>query len=245
MKVIAYIRVSTPDQSDAYGPARQREDITAWAKRNGHRIVDEVIEDISGKIPPFERGIWVELVSRCCQGEAAGIVVADLSRLTRDQVRLELTIEQMASCDAMLFSTSGEEQSLLDDPDHPQRKLIRTILGAVNEYDRSMIIQRVQAGRRIKKAAGGYAGGQPPFGYRGGDRSKELVRDEREHSVLRRMLTLHDAGMSTRAIAEELNTTGLFNRKGGRWASASVARLIRREYAATATTTSGVAGFAG
>jgi DNA invertase Pin-like site-specific DNA recombinase len=135
----------------------------------------------------------------------------------------------MASCAARLFSTIGEEQAMLDNPDDPQRKLIRTIMAAINEYDRAMIVQRVQAGRRIKKANGGYAGGQPPFGYRGGDGSKELVPDECEYAVLARMLQLDAEGQSTRAIAHVLNSEGLFNRAGGRWMSASVARLIRRE----------------
>ena len=229
MKVIAYVRTSTKDQLSAYGPARQREAIAAWAKQHKHRVIGEVVEDVSGTVAPFERQAWIDIVRRCCAGEAAGVVVSDLSRLSRDQVRLELTLEQMAACEAKLFSTSGEEQAMLDDPDDPQRKLIRTILAAVNEYDRAQIVSRVQAGRRIKKAAGGYAGGQPRFGFRGGDGSKELVPDEREQAVLRRMVELSRSGLSTRAVADELNQAQLLNRKGGRWASASVARLIKRE----------------
>lgn len=232
MKVIAYLRTSTKDQLAAYGPARQREAITAWAKQHGHRIAAEVVEDVSGTVAPFEREAWIDVVARCCDGEAGGVVVSDLSRLSRDQVRLELTIEQMASCEAKLFSTSGEEQSMLDNPDDPQRKLIRTIIAAINEYDRAMIVQRVQAGRRIKKANGGYAGGQPPYGYRGGDSSKELVPDEREQAVVRRLLALHRENLSTHKIAAVLNGEGLTNRKGGAWASASVARIVKRETAA-------------
>lgn len=95
-----------------------------------------------------------------------------------------------------------------------------------------MIVARVQAGRRIKKANGGYAGGQPPFGYRGGDGSKELVPDEREQAVLARMLQLHGDGLATRAIAEALTPPGRSTAKSGKWASASVARLIKRESAA-------------
>lgn len=116
--------------------------------------------------------------------------------------------------------------------DDPQRNLIRTIIAAINEYDRSLIVARVQAGRRIKKAAGGYAGGQPPFGYRGGDGSRELVADEREQVVLARMRRLHEGGMTAGAIADVLNDAALFNRKGGRWTSTSVAQLLRREKAA-------------
>lgn len=234
VKVISYIRVSTRDQLDAFGPERQREGIAAWAKRNKHRIIAEVIEDVSGTVAPFERDGWIGAVTRCCDGEAGGVVVFDLSRLSRDQVRLELTIEELARCEARLFSASGEEQSMLDNPDDPQRKLIRTIIGAVNEYDRSQIRARLQAGRRIKKAAGGYAGGQPPFGWRGGDGGKELVPHDDEQDVLARILQLHRAGESTRAIAEVLNAEGLLNRRGGWWYSASVARLIRRELSASA-----------
>ncbi|MCZ9629557.1 recombinase family protein [Rhodococcus sp. BH5] len=160
------MRTSTRDQLAAYGPARQCEAITDWAKRNRHRIVAEVVEDVSGTVAPSGREAWVDVVTRVCGGEADGVAVSDLSRLTRDQVHLELTIDEMSACGARLFSTSGEDQSMLDDPDDPQRKLIRTIIAAINEYDRSMIVQRMQAGRRIKKASGGYAGGQPPFGYR-------------------------------------------------------------------------------
>lgn len=232
MKVISYVRVSTRDQLDAFGPERQREGIAAWAKRHKHRIIAEVVEDVSGTVAPFERDGWTDAVDRCCAGEAGGVVVFDLSRLSRDQVRLELTIEELARCDAKLFSASGEEQSMLDNPDDPQRKLIRTIIGAVNEYDRAQIKARLQAGRRIKKAAGGYAGGQPPFGWRGGDSGKELVPNDDEQEVLGRMMQLHDVGQSTRAIADTLNSEGLLNRKGGWWHSASVARLIRREVSA-------------
>lgn len=230
MKVIAYIRTSTKDQLAAYGPERQREAITAWAAAGRHRVIDEVIEDVSGTVAPCNRPGWRGLVDRCCAGEAGGAVVSDLSRLTRDQVHLELEIERMTDCAVRLCSVSGEEQSLLDDPDDPQRKLIRTIIAAINAYDRSMIVLRMQAGRRIKKTSGGYAGGQPPFGYRGGDGSAELVPHEREQTVLARMRQLHDdSGMTAAEVADVLNDAELFNRKGGRWSSTSVARLLRRE----------------
>lgn len=229
MKVIAYIRTSTKDQLAAYGPERQREAITAWAGAGRHRVIDEVIEDISGTVAPCNRRGWRGLVDRCCAGEAGGAVVADLSRLTRDQVHLELEIERMTDCAVRLCSVNGEEQSLLDDPDDPQRKLIRTIIAAINAYDRSMIVLRMQAGRRIKKTSGGYAGGQPPFGYAG--RDGELVPDEREQAVLDRMRQLRDGGMTAVAIADVLNDAELFNRKGGAWSSTTVARLLRREQA--------------
>ena len=53
--------------------------------------------------------------------------------------------------------------------------------------------------------------------------------DEREQQVLDRARQLHEDGMTAGAIADVLNDAALFNRKGGRWSSTSVARLLRRD----------------
>lgn len=226
MRTVAYIRVSTRDQLDAFGPDRQREAIAAWAKRDGHRIAAEVVEDVSGTVAPFERAGWLEAVQRCGETKSAGIVVADLSRLSRDQVKLELTIQGMPP-EVALFSTAGEEQRVLDDPNDPQRKLIRTLLAAVNEYDRSMLNSRMQAGRRIKRARGGYAGGQPPYGFTGGGKGMVVVPNPDEMPTRERILALHRQRCSTREIAAELNGAGILNRRGRPWASASIARIVK------------------
>ncbi|MFC8936155.1 MULTISPECIES: recombinase family protein [Rhodococcus] len=42
------------------------------------------------------------------------------------------------------------------------------------------------------------------------------------------MRSLRADGLATRAIADAVNDEGLTTRKGGRWSSASVARLLRR-----------------
>jgi DNA invertase Pin-like site-specific DNA recombinase len=116
---------------------------------------------------------------------------------------------------------------MLDDPTDPQRKLIRTIVGAVNDCNRSMVVTRMQAGRRLKKAAGGYAGGQPPYGYRGGVSTKELAPDPHEQQVLARMRDLAGARHSTRTIAKTINDEGLRTRRRGAWSSPMVSKYVR------------------
>jgi DNA invertase Pin-like site-specific DNA recombinase len=65
-----------------------------------------------------------------------------------------------------VFSTSaGEAAYLEDDPGDPARKVIRQVLGAVAEYERSMIALRLRSGRAGKAQAGGFAYGAPPYGY--------------------------------------------------------------------------------
>ena len=53
-----------------------------------------------------------------------------------------------------VYSALGSEQNLRDDPDDPGRKMLRQILGAVNEYERSIIVLRLRKGRAAKAALG-------------------------------------------------------------------------------------------
>jgi DNA invertase Pin-like site-specific DNA recombinase len=101
------------------------------------------------------------------------------------------------------------------------------VLGAVNEYERSMIVLRMKSGRKIKAAKGGYAGyGSPEFGKRSVD--KELVTDDREAAVTARMRELRSAGKSYREIADTLNAEGLEAKRGGEWHSMTVSRVLSR-----------------
>lgn len=68
-----------------------------------------------------------------------GIFVYRLARLARDLVLQEQLLAEVSRAGGQVFSTSGAEQHyLVDDSDAPSRRLIRQILGAVSEYERSM-----------------------------------------------------------------------------------------------------------
>ena len=61
----------------------------------------------------------------------------------------EQLIAEVRQMQGHLFSTSAAEQEFItDDQADPSRKMIRRILGAVNEYERDMIALRLRSGRR-------------------------------------------------------------------------------------------------
>jgi DNA invertase Pin-like site-specific DNA recombinase len=95
------------------------------------------------------------------------------------------------------------------------RTALRQVQGVINELDRNMIRKRLRDGRRVKRERGGYVGGRPPYGYRA--EGGELVEDEGEQQVIRRIRDLADSGFSTRAIADVLNAEGETLKSGGRW----------------------------
>ena len=156
-------------------------------------------------------------------GRAQGVVVYRLDRLARDLVLEEQLLAEIHRAGGQVFSTSdAEQQYLADDPDDPSRRLIRQVLGAVNEYERSMISLRLRSGRKRKAELGGYAYGSPGFGTKAVGR--ELIADKAEQQTLARMRTLRESGASLRQIASVLTDEGHHPRRSSRWHPATVQR---------------------
>ncbi|MBF6131604.1 recombinase family protein [Nocardia otitidiscaviarum] len=227
MRLVGYVRTSTKRQRDAYGPTVQKGAIRKWAKENGHRIVAWKQDSITGTSEFKDRAGWVEAEALVKAGKVEGIVVPRLDRLARDVIVQETLIRATADRGGQVFSAVPEENALLTgDPKEPTRKLVRTILGALAEYDRDMVVLRLEAARHAKASAGGYAHGALRYGYR--SKGGELVPVPAEQRALARMQALRDQGCSTRAIAKTLAAEGFPTKRGGQWSSPTVSRILSR-----------------
>lgn len=226
MNVIGYIRVSTDRQLDGQGLDVQEASIRAWVRDHGHRLVKIYIEEgVSGKLD--QRPALADALRALRDRRAAGMVVPKLDRLARDLVVQEQLVAEIRRMGAEPFSAAaGEAEYLKDDPDDPSRKLIRQVLGAVNEYERSMIALRLRSGRAQKARNGGYAYGAPPFGTQA--HGKALVPDDTEQAAVARIVDLDDAGASLRQICATLTAEGHRPRRSERWHPNAVARIVAR-----------------
>lgn len=227
MKVVAYLRVSTDKQAEeGLGLDVQEQAIRRWAKSEGHRVVllcrDAGVSGSSGLDSRRELPDALEMLHG--QG-AQGLVVYRLDRLARDLVLQEQLLMEVRRAGAEVFSTSPSEQDYLkDDPDDPSRRLIRQVLGAINEYERGMIRLRLRRGQQRKAEKGGYAGGRPPYGYRADGRALVPIPDEQ--AIIRQARELRDIGLSYREIAERLTSDSSYPRSGGVWHPTMVARMV-------------------
>lgn len=229
-RVVAYLRVSTDRQAEeGHGLDVQRQAITKWAKAQGYRVIDFMADEgISGSNGIDTRVALADALDCVRRREADGVVVYRLDRLARDLIVQETLLAEVRKLGGEVFSTSAAETGYLsDDPDDPSRTLIRQVLGAVSQYERSMISLRLRAGRRRKAEKGGYAFGSPPLGKRAEDGN--LVEDEQELACLDRMAALRAEGASIRSIAETLTAEGWPTKRGGaQWHPTTVARALRR-----------------
>lgn len=223
MKAIGYIRVSTVEQAEnGNGLAAQENAIFEYCARQGLEVV-EVYRDegTSGASGEAVRPGLASLLAALENGEAEALVVAKLDRLARDLILQETIVSRLAKKGVSVVSVS--EPELMGDP---TRDMIRQILGAVSQYERALIKSRLRAGKAVKKAAGGYIGGRPAFGWKVED--GRLVHDSDEQRIIHRIKALQAEGFSLNGMAKRLNDEGYPSKMGTAWSATTVRRVIRR-----------------
>lgn len=136
---IAYVRVSTVEQNEG----RQLEglkkyDIDKW-----------FIEKVSGK--DTNRPKLKELLDYAREGDT--VFVWDFSRLARSTKDLLDLVEQFKNNKVHLRSI---KENL--DTSTPTGKLMLTMIGAINEFERANLLERQREGIALAKASGKYKG---------------------------------------------------------------------------------------
>jgi DNA invertase Pin-like site-specific DNA recombinase len=225
-RLIGYIRVSSENQIEGAGLEVQRRALRQYAKRAGHRLVRiEADEGVSGSKGFEDRPGLAQALDAIKEKRADGLLIYSLHRLARKLDVQEATLAYVWKAEGRVFSVDMGE-IVKDDPDEPMRTAMRQVLGAFAQLEKSLIVARLRAGRRVKAENGGHAYGRPPYGFRA--EGKELIPDEQETKILARMKELRKEGASLRTIAATLESEGLRPRAAERWHAGSLSRLISR-----------------
>jgi DNA invertase Pin-like site-specific DNA recombinase len=219
-RAVGYCRVSTDKQADeGVSLDAQREKIRAMAVVHGAALAD-VIVDAGESAKNLDRPGMVQLLELVRAGAVDLVIIAKLDRLTRSVRDLADLLELLLKHGVSLVSVA---ESL--DTGSASGRLVLNIMCAVSQWEREAIGERTRDALAHKKANGEFVG-NAPFGYqRDGAR---IRRDTAEQAVLRRMRELRAAGLTLRAVADQLNREGQRTRKGGPWAH----QLIRNALAA-------------
>lgn len=235
MRLAGYLRVSTRRQAvEGWSLAEQRAVVEEWAAANGHDVV--LFEDpaVSGAAPLDRRKGLLRALGCLYRGEVAGIVVARLDRLTRDLILQEQLLADIWGHGGEVLSCVAAEAEFLrrDDPKDPSRRLIRQVLGAVIEYNKSTSRLLLEAGRLRKGEAGGYIGGRPRYGFAavGG----ELVPVPEQQVVIEDIKALRTRQrMTLRQIRDTLFEAGIPGPEGGWWTDEAIRRVLTAEGVST------------
>ena len=222
-RVFLYLRVSTAGQLEGSGLDRQESACREFAARKGWSVARVFSEQQSGSDSFSDRKQLSEALSLAggirakLSGvyppnqfnlggvdEAVGIdtiIIERADRLSRDLIVAELFLQKCKERGVKVYTAdSGEE--IVNSDGNPTRTLIRQVLGAVAQFDKSSIVQKMQAGRRAKaERTGAPCGGPKPSPY--GDRG-DIAQRNAERRVIREILKMRSEGISLQNIAKQL-----------------------------------------
>lgn len=213
-KAFAYLRVSGKGQVAGDGFPRQLKAIREYAAARDIKIATVYEEKgVSGAKESADRPAWSELMTALHSNGVRVVIIEKLDRLARDLMVQETIIADLRKHGFELVSVAEPDLMAND----PTRILVRQMMGAVAQYEKSQIVLKLRGARMRKRAKEGRCEGRKPYGFYPG-----------EAQVIGRMRELRSAGIGFDRIAVQLNTEGIKPRKGERWWGRSVNNTLTR-----------------
>src|SRR5712664_4949168 len=146
MRVAIYARVSTANNGQ--DPTMQTRELREYAERRGWTLAGEYVDiGISGT--KEKRQELDRLMVDAHRGQFNAVIVWKFDRFARSVSHLLRALETFQALAIDFVSLS---ESL--DTSTPAGKMVFTVLGAVAELERSLIVERVKAGLRNARAKG-------------------------------------------------------------------------------------------
>ena len=205
-----------------------REAVARYARAHGVEVVGEYRnEGVSGTRDLDGREGLGELIERIRSNGVRLVLVERADRLARDLLASEVLLAQFRDLGVRVVATdSGTDLTAADED--PTRVLIRQVLGAIAQFEKSVIVAKLRSARLRQRRQTGRCEGRKPFGAH-----------PDEDAVLRRIRQLHRKPrgrerLSYGAIAAALNAAQLPTRTGAPWRAGTVRRILRRVTAPTA-----------
>ena len=229
MRVAVYARVSTTRQAQAQGIEQQLDRLRGAAAERGWELDDRhVYRDDGYSGARIGRPGLDRLRDHAALAELDLVLVTAPDRLARNYVHQVLLIDELAG--------HGCRVEFLDRPmsSDPHDQLLLQIRGAVAEYERTLIAERMRRGRQAKLRAGTLLPWTTaPFGYRLDPERPRLASavrvDPGEAALVAQLFDWYLEPQATvYRLARRLTDLGVATPRGGpRWNTASVRGILR------------------
>jgi DNA invertase Pin-like site-specific DNA recombinase len=211
-KAHAYLRVSGKGQIEGDGFTRQLKAIREYAAAHDIKIVTVFREEgVSGTKESADRPAWTELMTALHSNGVHMVIVERLDRLARDLMVQETIVADLRKHGFELVSVAEPDLMAND----PTRILVRQMMGAVAQYEKSQIVLKLRGARMRKRAKEGRCEGRKPYGFYDG-----------EGEALERLKALRSEGLPFERIAACLNEEGVPTRTGRPWHGVVVNRIL-------------------
>lgn len=207
MHVMSYLRVSGKSQIDGDGPERQRDSINAFCTTHNLTLTAEFFEaGVSGTVDGLDRPKFAEMMESILDqrqngNPVDGIIIERMDRLARDLMVSEVLLAECRKRKIQVFS--ADQGALIDmasDGVDPTRVLIRQIMGALAQWEKSTLVNKLRAARIRTGRLGGQK--KKPLS----DKEKQIAIFLREARTMGQYVTPEPPTMER--LAEMLNDAG-------------------------------------
>lgn len=211
----AYYRTSSATNvgADKDSLKRQQDAVRACAAARGLEIVHEYYDAaVSGADAVDSRKGFSEMLSN----GARTIVVENASRFARDLIVQETGYQMLKARGIELIAADSPDSFLSDGP---TAVLIRQILGAVAQFDKATLVNKLRGARDRKSRELGHR-------IEGNPNIAKLAKPVPEDHV-KAAGAAHSRGLSFRGIAAELAAQGCLSRSGKPYGAQSIKLMLR------------------
>jgi DNA invertase Pin-like site-specific DNA recombinase len=218
-KAVAYLRTSSAGNvgPDKDSDKRQRAAIDAYAKASDVEIVGEYYDAaVSGADPVGSRPGFAAMLEALLANGARTIIVESPDRFARD-LMVQLAGHDMLKQRGIILIAASAPTHFTEDT--PTAVLVRQVLGAIAEFDKTTLVAKLAAARTRKRAATG-----------------EKVEGRKSHAETRPEAVAlakslarkkpKGGRLSLRAISAELAAQGFLNERGLPFNHKSIAAML-------------------
>jgi DNA invertase Pin-like site-specific DNA recombinase len=213
IEAVAYLRTSSSTNAgpDKDSDKRQRAAITAFAKAHGYTIVAEFYDAaVSGADPIGERPGFRTMLDRIASNGVRCIIVESPDRFARD-LTVQLTGHDFLKSLGIYLIPATAPDFFTEDT--PTAVLVRQVLGAIAQFEKTSLVAKLKAARDRKKATTGKCGGRRSYA----EARPETVALAKE---------LRDQRMSLRKISDALAARGHVTASGKPYVASAVQAML-------------------
>lgn len=218
--IALYCRVSTDEQArEGVSLSEQQARLKAYCRAMGWNTDVTVFVDDGYSAKNIDRPKLNELINAVKNGEVSKIMVTKLDRISRKLLDL-LNLIDLFQEHHVSFNSISESF----DTNTPSGRLTLQVLGAVAEFERERIRERVFENMYHAASSGKWLT-QSPYGYKLVE--KKLVIAEKEAEIVKSVFNLYlERGLGYYAIAKQLNEEGIPTKFKKEWSIRAIKLML-------------------
>lgn len=224
IECFGYLRCSAYGQIGGDSFRRQKEAILKFAKANNYEVKTFFQEEaVSGKTSELEeRPKLTEMLMKIAANGVRTVIVERADRLSRDLMASEILIKEFQKLESKVIEAEAGNDITQGDDNNPTAVMVRQILAAVSQFEKTSAVLKLRAARKVLKAKNGKCEGRKKFGEEDA-REKEivaLIKSLRRKKPKQKRMTYQE-------IADELIIRNIQTRNGKySWTPTAIRRIL-------------------